>query len=77
MKAESAVNEQGAFLESLAAELTVAAYELALRYGVRDKWHDLQLDLWGAMTQALAKRCCLPSSESRQVEDRCLLQARF
>ena len=43
-------------LEKLAAELTVAAYQVALQHGVGDKWVDLQLDLWEVMAQALAKR---------------------
>jgi len=69
MNVEPADCERNTFLENLAAELTDAAYQLALRHGVRDKWHDLQLDLWGAMTQALAKRFCLHADESRRMQD--------
>ena len=37
-------------LAALAAELTAAAYPVVLRYGLGDKWLDLQLDLWRALT---------------------------
>ncbi len=33
-------------LEVFAAELTAAAYPVALRHGVGDKWLDLELELW-------------------------------
>ncbi len=57
MNAEpSAAGEPNASLEDLAAELADAAYRLALRHGVGDKWLDLQLDLWGAMTQTIKTR---------------------
>jgi len=36
-------------LEALAAELTSAAYGVALRHGAEDKWLDLQLELWQAL----------------------------
>jgi hypothetical protein len=52
----SAAVESDASLEDLAAELTDAAYRVALRHGVGDKWLELQLDLWGALTQAIEKR---------------------
>jgi len=45
-------------LENLAAELTDAAYQVVLRHGLGDKWLDLQLDLWGALTQAIENRSC-------------------
>jgi hypothetical protein len=41
---------------ALAAELTAAAYPVALRYTVGDKWLDLQLDLWRALTETLKQR---------------------
>src|SRR5262249_28379921 len=41
-----------ALLETFVAELTVAAYRVALRAGPRGTWVDLELDLW----QALAGR---------------------
>ena len=44
------------FVESLAADLTDVAYRVALRHGVGAKWLELQLDLWGALTEALEKR---------------------
>ena len=42
-------------LEALAAELTSAAYAVALRHGVEDKWLDLQLDLWEALRETVKK----------------------
>jgi hypothetical protein len=43
-------------LAALAAALTAAAYPVALRYAVGDKWLDLQLDLWRALTETLKQR---------------------
>jgi hypothetical protein len=37
-------------LENLAAELTVAAYPVALRLNAGANWLDLELDLWHALT---------------------------
>ena len=42
-----------AFLENLAAELTDAAYPVVLQHGVGEKWLDLELDLWKAMTESV------------------------
>jgi hypothetical protein len=43
-------------LAALAAELTAAAYSVALRYALGDKWLDLQLDLLRALTETLKQR---------------------
>lgn len=48
-----------AFVKSFAADLTDVAYRVALRHGLGDQWLKLQLDLWGALTEALEKRPCL------------------
>jgi hypothetical protein len=48
-----AAGEREALFENLSVELTDAAYGVALRHGVGDKWLDLQMDLWGAMTRAI------------------------
>ena len=40
-------------LAILAAELTDAAYAVALRHGVSGSWIDLQLALWGVLAQAV------------------------
>ena len=37
-------------LEAFAAELTAAAYAVALRHGAGRRWLDLELDLWLALT---------------------------
>ena len=42
-------------LEALAAELTSAAYAVALRHGVEDKWLDVELELWEALKEAVKK----------------------
>ncbi len=42
-------------LESLVAELTEAAYPVALRHRGPGGWIDLELDLWKALEQALSK----------------------
>ena len=56
MNADQAVaSEWEAFLENLAAELADAAYPVFLRHRVGDKWLDLELDLWKAMTASVRK----------------------
>ena len=42
-------------LETFAAELTDAAYPVALRHGTGDKWLDLELDLWRALADTIKK----------------------
>ena len=42
-------------LEDFAAELTSAAYAVALRHGVEDKWLDLELELWEALKATVKK----------------------
>jgi hypothetical protein len=43
-------------LEVFAAELTAAAYAVALRHGLGGKWLDLELDLWLVLTETVKKR---------------------
>jgi len=43
-------------LENFAADLADVAYRVALQHGVGQKWIDLQVNLWGAMTQAIEQR---------------------
>jgi hypothetical protein len=43
-------------LEAFAAELTAAAYSVALRHGVVDDWLDLELDLWRVLNDAVRNR---------------------
>ncbi len=42
-------------LEDLAAELASAAYAIAIRHRVEDKWLDLELELWMALKEAVKK----------------------
>jgi hypothetical protein len=42
-------------LEALAAELTAAAYPVALRHAVGDEWLDLQSELWQVLTETIKK----------------------
>jgi hypothetical protein len=44
---------QGPNLDGLVAQLTEAAYPVALRHGERGSWVDLELDLWRALGQAM------------------------
>jgi hypothetical protein len=48
-------------LAALAAELTAAAYPVALRHAAGDKWLDLQLELWRALTETVKQRFGDPS----------------
>jgi hypothetical protein len=40
--------------ESVAAELAAAAYQIALRHGIRDSFLDVELDLWRRLRTMLA-----------------------
>jgi hypothetical protein len=42
-------------LAALAAELTAAAYPVALRHAAGDRWLDLQLELWRVLTETVKK----------------------
>jgi hypothetical protein len=42
-------------LETFVAELTAAAYPIALRHGGTDKWLDLELDLWRALSETVRR----------------------
>ena len=58
--------DRDALLESFAAELTVAAYRVALRTRMRGTWLDLELDLWRALSDTVktwGKE--LPGADSR------------
>ena len=42
-----------ALLETFAAELTCAAYNVALRHGAPGTWLDLELDLWQVLANTV------------------------
>jgi len=44
------------FVEDLAAELTEAAYPVALRHGTPASWIDLELDLWRTLVDKVKDR---------------------
>jgi hypothetical protein len=44
-----------ATLEDLVAELTAAAYFVALRHGPGNPWLDLELELWRALTDVTSR----------------------
>jgi hypothetical protein len=45
--------DRDALLESFAAELTLAAYRVALRTRTQGTWLDLELDLWRALADTV------------------------
>jgi hypothetical protein len=51
----AAVADSNRALEIFAAELTAAAYPVALRHGVGDKWLDLELELWRVLSETVKK----------------------
>jgi hypothetical protein len=51
-----AAYDRDSLLEGFAAELTSAAYAVALRHGVEAKWLDLELELWEALKEMVKKR---------------------
>jgi hypothetical protein len=40
-------------LETFVAELTCAAYQVALRHGAAGTWLDVQLNIWQALTDTV------------------------
>ena len=51
-----AAANRDALLEALAAELTLAAYRVALRTRAQGTWLDLELGLWNALTDTVKSR---------------------
>ena len=47
--------EREVSLECLAANLTEAAFPVALRHGVQGSWLDLRLELWKTMSETVNK----------------------
>ena len=47
--------DRDALRDTFVAELTRAAYYVALRHGTGDTWVDLQLDLWRALVLQVGK----------------------
>ena len=45
--------DRDALLETFAAELTLAAYRVALRTRTQGTWLDLELDLWRALADTV------------------------
>jgi hypothetical protein len=54
MNGENSVNRDG-FLETFAAELTLAAYRVALRTRTQGTWLDLELGLWSALAEQVKR----------------------
>jgi hypothetical protein len=54
MNRENSVNRDG-FLETFAAELTLAAYRVALRTRTQGTWLDLELGLWSALAEKVKR----------------------
>jgi hypothetical protein len=49
-------NDQDVLLDTFAAELTEAAYPIALKYGVLGSSVDLELEIWKTLTDLVHKR---------------------
>lgn len=65
MTAEQRYEDAHGNLEDLAAELTAAAYPIALRRSASAQWLDLELDLWHAMAQTVEKWQERPQTHAR------------
>jgi hypothetical protein len=48
-----ATRDRDTLLDNFAAELTRAAYSVALRHGTAGTWLDLELDLWRALADTV------------------------
>jgi hypothetical protein len=51
----SELQNQRPSLDKFVADLTEAAYPIALRYKGGERWLDLELDLWRVITQTVQK----------------------
>ena len=60
MNGENSVNRE-ALLETFAAELTLAAYRVALRTRTQGTWLDLELDLWRALAETVKGQSRTPT----------------
>ena len=56
MKGNVVTAAEGPALETFVAELTDAAYAVALRHGAGKRWVELELDLWKALTRTVRNR---------------------
>jgi len=56
MDANTAIHPWGGLIETVIAELTEAAYAVALRRGATDSWVDLELELWKALSETFQRR---------------------
>jgi hypothetical protein len=54
-ESRSSFDDWDNFHHTLAAELTDAAYPVALRFKVGDEWLDLELDLWKVLSETVRK----------------------
>lgn len=52
---ESMPRQTGETFENFVAELTDAAYQVALRHGAGEMWLDLELSLWKALSETIEK----------------------
>jgi hypothetical protein len=50
------VSDEEVLLDTFAAELTDAAYPIALKYGVIGSSLDLELEIWKTLTELVHKR---------------------
>jgi hypothetical protein len=53
---QATVADQDTILDTVAAELTSAAYLAALGHGIKGFWIDLELELWRALAHTV-KQC--------------------
>jgi hypothetical protein len=49
-------SDEDVLLDAFAAELTQAAYPIALKYGVLGSSLDLELEIWKTLTELVRKR---------------------
>jgi hypothetical protein len=66
-------HNRDALLEDFAAEITLAAYRVALQTGTRGTWLDLQLDLWRTLADRVktwGRELPLPLAGDAWIRDR-------
>ncbi|HEV3078442.1 MAG TPA: hypothetical protein VGY66_01635 [Gemmataceae bacterium] len=63
---QDTANNRDMLLENFAAELTSAAYFVALRHGMAGSWINVELGLWKALAETVKKwaRECRPARSS-------------
>ena len=72
---ETKMPHSNATLEDFAAQLTRAAYCVALRHGVKDSWLDVEIELWRVLADGLKGKRFLDFAPSQSLDGELQVEA--